>query len=132
MDTEHFMHRWYRPSFMVAILLSLIVVVVTSLIARGMLNLRGALVLEEPRNPTVITLVEPKLVEGVFISEIIFLRKEEAAPGEKPAYAYHVRTSDDSDYFVRLVFDKTQYLWTLGQFERLHGGTGSVPSTPQN
>lgn len=129
MDTEHFAHRWYRPSFMVAILLSLIVVVVTSLIARGMLNLRGALVLEEPRDPTVITLVEPKLEKGIVISEITFLRKEEAAPGEKPAYAYHVRTSDDSDYFVRLVFDKTQYLWTLERFERLHGDDLTPPAT---
>lgn len=131
MDTEHFARRWYRPSFMVAILLSLTVVVVTSLIARSMLNLRGALVLEEPRNPTVITLVEPKLAQDVVIREIKFLRKEEAKPGEKPTYTYHVRTSDNSDYFVRLVFDTTQYRWALERFERLHGGN-SAPPTLQN
>jgi hypothetical protein len=126
MDMERLTHRGYRTSLMVALVLSGLVVTLVAVIGRGTLNLSGALLLAKPRDTTVIALVEPKLQEGVHISDIKFLRKEDAMDEEKPTYTYHVRTSDDSDYFTRLRFDTALSQWTLERFERLHGSEDAL------
>ena len=129
MDIEHFTHRGYKMSLVVAIVLSGLVVTLASLVGRGTLNLRGALLLTEPHDTTVIALVEPKLTGNVKISNITFLRKEDVSPaGEKPTYTYHVETSDGGDWFARLLFDKNSAQWTLERFEKLHGSDDAVPS----
>ena len=121
MDIEHIKHRHFKPSLAVALAISMMVVIGAALLGRGTLNLKGAVLLSEPRDVTVIALVEPKLEKGIHISGITFLRKEDAPAGEKPLYAYHVKTSDESDYFARLKFDTQSAEWTLERFEKLHG-----------
>ena len=131
MDIEHITHRGYRLSLIIAVVLSAMVVTLASLVGRGALNLRGALVLNEPRDTTVIALVEPKLATTEKISEIDFLRKEPVLVTEKPStsdgdpksfqYSYNVRTSDGSDYLVQLIFDNDSQEWVTRTFERLHG-----------
>lgn len=121
MDIEHFKHRHFKPSLIVALILSIIVVIGAALLGRSTLNIKGALLLSEPRDITVIVLVEPKLPEDIHITSITFLRKEDTSPGEKSEYTYHVQTSDESDYFARLKFDTASAQWTLARFEKLHG-----------
>ena len=129
MDMEHITHRGYRTSLIVAIVLSGMVVTLASLIGRGTLNLSGALLLSEPRDTTVIALVESKLETGVQISDIRFLRKENPdIVGEKATYTYHVITSDGGDYFARLLFSRETAQWTLERFEKLHGSDDSGTS----
>ena len=130
MDIEHLTHRGQRLSLAIAVVLSCMAVTLASLIGRGTLNLSGALLLTEPRDTTVIALVEPKLQEKITISGIIFLRKEDPMPGEKPTYTYHVRTSDESDYFVRLRFDTTSSQWALERLEKLYGSVDRTHSAP--
>ncbi len=122
MDIEHFKHRTFKPSLLVAFALAITVVVVTALIGRGTLNLRGALILPEPRDTTVIALMEPRLEPDETISNIVFLRKE--APNEadsKPRYSYTVMTSAGANYFVQLAFDMTKHEWKINTLENLHG-----------
>lgn len=121
MDIEHFTHRHYRPSLIVSLLLSLLIVGLTSMLGRSTLKLAGAVLLDEPKEITVIALTEPKLSEDTHISDVILLRKEDAPDGQKPSYTYHVRTSDGSDYFTRLTFDTAASKWTLERFEKLYG-----------
>ena len=122
MDIEHLMHRSHRLSLVIALVLSAMIVTLASLIGRGTLNLRGSLFLDVPTPVTVIALTEPKLEESIHITNIQFLREEQATVnGEKSNYTYHVRTSDQSDYFARLVFDTPSAKWTLERFEKLHG-----------
>jgi hypothetical protein len=122
MDLEKMTHTGYRTSVIIAIVLSCMVVTLASLLGRGTLNLRGALLLEEPSDVTVIAAVEPKLSENIAISSIDFLRKEKRGENEKPFYAYQVRTSDGIHYLVRLGFDDDAGMWSLLHFEKLHGG----------
>ncbi len=132
MDIEHITHRGYRPSLVIALVLSAMVVTLASLIGRGTLNLKGSLLLSVPTDVTVIALTEPELGEEIHISEIKLLRKEETGRGQKAAYAYHVRTTDDSDYFARLLFDTASAQWTLERFEKLYGSDSVTPSETEN
>lgn len=122
MDIEHFTHQGYQTSVWIALVLSGLVVALAALLGRGTLNLNGALLVDEPTDVTVIALTEPRLEEDVTISRIDFLRKEDKA-GPKPVYAYHVKTSDEGNYLVRVGFSEEQKMWTLLQFERLHAGS---------
>lgn len=131
MDIEHFKHRHYRPSLIVSLFLSLLIVGLASMLGRSTLKLTGAILLDEPKEITVIALVEPKLADGVHISEVIQLRKEDAQIGQKPSYTYHVRTSDESDYFTRIVFDASASAWTLERFEKLYG-SDDAPTSQEN
>jgi hypothetical protein len=107
---------------MVALVLSAMVVTLTALIGRGTLNLRGALVLDEPTDVTVIAAVEPKLEDKVTISNITFLRKESAKiASEKPSYSYLVQTSDETKHLVQLKWNGIDKQWTLATYESLHG-----------
>lgn len=122
MDIEYLTHRSHRLSLVIALVLSAMIVTLASLIGRGTLNLKSSLFLDVPTPVTVIALTEPKLSEGIHITDVRFLREEEATvSGEKSSYTYHVLTSDRSDYFARLVFDTESAKWTLEQFEKLHG-----------
>ena len=123
MDLEKISHAGYRMSAIIAIVLSCMVVTFAALLGRGTLNLKGALALDAPTDVTVIALVEPKLEGSVKISAINFLRKEKHEADARETYAYHVRTSEGSNYLVRIGFDITRAEWTLTQFERLHGET---------
>lgn len=128
MDIESLTHTGYKNSVVIAVALSAIVVTLAALLGRGALNLKSALVLEEPSDVTVIALVEPKLAEDVSIQGIDFLRKEKHAESEKPYYAYQVKTSDDQYAFVKIRFDAKTQQWTLLTYESLHGD----PLTPES
>ncbi len=122
MDIEHALHGNHKLALVVALVLSAMVVTVAALIGRGTLNLKGSLFLDTPTPVTVIALTEPRLAEGVHISNVKPLREEPAEKrGEKPQYTYHVQTTDESDYFARLTFDAASARWTLERFEKLHG-----------
>ena len=135
MDIEHITHRSYGLSLVIAIVLSGMVVTLAAIIGRGTLNLRGALVLDEPHDTTVIALIEPKLAKDEKISEIDFLRKEPAVAATESGtvidpksmqYSYNVMTSDGSDYLVQLIFDKETHGWTTLTFERLHASDSTA------
>jgi hypothetical protein len=121
MDLERIMHVKYRTSIVVATVLSVMVVIAVALLGRGTLNLRGALVLDEPTDVTVIAAVEPKLQDAT-IAGIQFLRKEPATNPEspKPAYAYLVGLSTGESYLTRVEWDLDQDAWVLITFEKLH------------
>ena len=122
MDIERITHRNYTFSVMIAIVLSVMLVVVASLVGRSALNFRGALDLHDPTDVTVIAAVEPRLQEHTSITSIEFLRKEVVAPevNEKPYYAYLVKTSDSTEHLVRIAWEKEKRAWTLLTFEALH------------
>lgn len=120
MDIEHFSHQGYQVSVWIALVLSGLVVTLAALLGRGTLNLNGALLVDEPTDVTVIALTEPRLEEDVTISRIDFLRKEDKGQ-TKSVYAYHVVTSDEGNYLVRLGFNDETGKWSLIQFDRLHG-----------
>lgn len=123
MDIEKFTHQGYKVSIVVAVVLSAIVVTLTALIGRGTLNLRGALVVVDPTEVTVIAAVEKEklLEEGVVISGITLLRKKDSqVPGEKASYSYLVNTSDGAKYFAQLKWNGTEKQWSI-TFENLHG-----------
>jgi hypothetical protein len=61
---------------LIAVILSAMVVMFAAILGRGALNLKGALLVDEPTDVTVIAVIEPKLSDGVAISDIDFLRKE--------------------------------------------------------
>ncbi len=110
----------------VAVLMSITMVGLASAIGRGTLNLRGALLLDEPRDTTVIALVEPKLADKVTISGIEFLRKSPAdRPSSKQMYSYNVTTSDDGFYLTQIVFSDETKQWTIAHFETLHAGASA-------
>ncbi len=122
MDLEYLTHRSQRLSLVIALVLSAMIVTLASLIGRGTLNLRGSLFLDVPTPVTVIALTEPKLEKGIHITDVRFLREEKTSVDHtKSNYTYHVQTSDQSDYFARLVFDAPSAKWTLERFEKLHG-----------
>lgn len=122
MDIEHALHGNHKLALVVALVLSAMVVTVASLIGRGTLNLKGSLFLDIPTPVTVIALTEPRLAEGIHISNVKQLREEPPQEkGQKPQYTYHVQTTDKSDYFARLKFDTDSSRWTLERFEKLHG-----------
>lgn len=120
MDMERLTHSGYKLSVVIAVVLSAMVVTLTALLGRGALNLKGALLLDEPSDVTVIATVEPKLSEDVGIRNIDFLRKENRGEDEKPFYAYQVKTSDEKYYLVKIGFDDTEKKWALVTFESLH------------
>lgn len=126
MDIEKISHAGYRMSVVIAIVLSCMVVTLAALLGRGTLNLKGALLVDQPTDVTVIALVEPRLDEGVTIRGIDFLRKEKRDVDSHESYAYHVSTSDGGDYLVRLGHDISKNQWTLTQFEYLHGATADA------
>ncbi len=121
MDIEKLSHTNYRMSVIIAIVLSCMVVTLAATLGRGTLNLKGALLLDEPTDVTVIAAVEPTLEEGVKISSILFLRTQKTEQ-EKPYYDYQVGTSDNMQYLVRLSFDTEAGRWSVLHLEKLHGG----------
>ena len=112
-------------SVIIAVVLSCMVVTLAALLGRGTLNLNGAVLLDKPTDVTVIALMEPKLNQNEKISEIDFLREEKRDADTHESYAYHVHTSDASDYLVRLGFDVSTNGWSITQFERLHAETAN-------
>lgn len=120
MDIEKLTHTGYRTSVIVAVILSCMLVTFVALLGRGTLNLKGALVVDEPTPVTVIATVEGLLDKGVTIRNIIFLRKEESN-STKPYYDYQVSTSDKKQYLARMSFDDDAHIWTVLHFESLHG-----------
>lgn len=129
MDIQHFTHQGYRVSVWVAVVLSGLIVTLTALIGRGTLNLKGALVLPEPRDITVIALMEPKLEEDVTITSIELLRKQERTElKERPRYDYKVETSDGQHYLVILGFDAVKNEWTIVASDTLRADPASSNS----
>ena len=131
MHFEKITHQNYRMSVMLAIVLSGMVVTLAALLGSGTLRLKAALALDEPTDLTVIALFEDNLPEGVKIQTIDFLRKEPEYYGGKPSYAYHVATSDLSDYFLRLVFNRDTGSWELTHLEPLRGEPAAETQPPQ-
>ncbi len=123
MDLERITHSGYRQSVVIAVILSGLVVTIAAILGRGALNLRGALVLDEPTDVTVIALVGPKLAKEVVITEINFLRKEEAKVSEPRMYSYHVKTSDNANYLVRISFSEESKKWVLIKYESLRASS---------
>ena len=124
MDIEHISRQSYRLSVLVAIVLSAIVVTFAAVVGRGTLNLKGALMLDEPTDVTVIALVEPRLATGTKITGIDFLRKEDEV-NDRPTFAYHIAISNEDNLFVKIYFDVLVSEWRIARLENLHGG----PST---
>ena len=121
MGIEHIKHRWnYNMSVRIGLIMSAMIVTLAALIGRGALNLKSALLADEPTDVTVIVTVEPKLAEKVTITAINFLRKEPQEGNAKPLYDYYVDTSSGQPYFVRLRFDTVTNQWALLTFETLH------------
>lgn len=120
MDIEKLTHTGYRTSVIVAVILSCMIVTFAALLGRGTLNLKGALLVDEPTPVTVIATVEGVLNEGITIRNIIFLRKQDST-STKPYYDYQVSTSDKKQYLARISFDDEAHIWTLLHFESLHG-----------
>lgn len=122
MDLEHITHRSHNTAVLLALVLSAMVVVIMSFLIRGTVNLKGSLLLDEPKEVTVISVVEPKLVEGVVISDVTFLRKEDkpSLSKVKPVYSYIVKTSDASTYLTQIVWSAEEKHWALEKFEKLH------------
>lgn len=129
MDLEKLTHSGYRVSVVTAIVLSCMVVTLASLLGRSALNLRGALVLDEPTDVTIIALVEPRLEEDTSIAGINFLRKEDVTASSKPFYAYHVVLSDGENYLVRIGFDAEDERWILMHYEHLR--TAATERAPE-
>ena len=122
MDIEKLTHTGYRTSVIIAVILSCMVVTFAALLGRGTLNLKGALLLDEPSPVTVIATVERRLDKGMTISDIHFLRTQDSH-GQKPYYDYQVTTSDKTQYLVRLAFHEETKMWTILHFESLHGNS---------
>lgn len=120
MDLERITHTGYKHSVVIAIVLSAMVVTLTAMLGRGALNLKGALLLDEPSDVTVIAAVEPRLDSDISIKGIDFLRKEKRGEDEKPFYAYQVQTSDEEYHLVKLGFDTEEKMWVLVTYESLH------------
>jgi hypothetical protein len=129
MDIEHISRQSYRLSVVVAIVLSAIVVTFAAVVGRGTLNLKGALMLDEPTDVTVIALVEPRLATGAKITGINFLRKEDEVNG-RATFAYHVTISNEDNLFVKIYFDVLVNEWRIAHLENLHGGP-STETPPQ-
>jgi hypothetical protein len=127
MDIEKLTNTGYRTSVMIAVVLSCMLVTFASLLGRGTLNLKGALLQEEHSEVTIIAAVEPKLADGVTIRKISFLRKRENTT-LKPYYDYLVSTSDARQYLVSIHYDDEAQMWTLLHFEHLHGDTTTESS----
>lgn len=122
MDLEHITHRSHNTAVLLALVLSAMLVVIMSFLIRGTVNLKGSLLLDEPKDVTVIRVVEPKLADGIVMSDITFLRKEDkpALSKVKPVYSYIVKTSDASTYLTQLVWSADEKHWVLEKFEKLH------------
>jgi hypothetical protein len=120
MDIEKLTHSGYKVSVLTAVVLSALVVTLAALLGRGALNLKGALILDEPTDVTVIATVEPKLDKEIGIRGIDFLRKEQRGENEKPYYAYQVKTSDEEYHLVKIGYDSEEKKWVLVTFESLH------------
>ncbi len=131
MHIEKITHQSYRTSVVVAIVLSGMVVTLAAFLGRGTLKLKAALALDEPTDVTVIALMENKLPSDVKITSIDFLRKEADPAGGKPTYAYHVAASDQSDFFLRLFFNKDLGEWEVTHLETLHAGPAAETQPPQ-
>ncbi len=130
MDIQHFTHQGYRVSVWVAVVLSALIVTLTALIGRGTLNLKGALVLAEPRDITVIALMEPKLEDDVTITSIELLRTQERTElKERPRYDYKVETSDGQHYLVILGFNAVKNEWTIVESDTLRADPMTAPAT---
>ncbi len=123
MDIEHFAHRGYRTSLLIATVLSAMAVTLAAVIGRGTLNLKGSLFQSVPTVLTAIAVAGQALPNGITIIDVRFLREEQGPAGEKSTYTYHVRTSEKSDYFARLRFDTKSAQWKLDRFEKLYGST---------
>lgn len=122
MDLEHFTHRGYRTSVAVAVILSMLIVLMAAFLGRRVVNLKGSLIVAEPNDITVISLVEPKLNTGSTITNIRFLRKEEVTSvSDKPRYAYLVHTSDDENRHVQIGWNDDLMQWSIVTSEALHG-----------
>jgi hypothetical protein len=125
MDLERLTHHQnYHTTVMVALVLSGLAVTFAALVGRGTLNLKGALLLDEPTDITVIALMEPKLSTDEKISKITFLRKEAPING-KATYSYLVKTTPDQQYFLRVYFEKDTGKWATTGLETLHGEPGA-------
>lgn len=129
MDIERLTHSGYKLSVFIAVVLSAMVVTLTALLGRGALNLKGALLLDEPSDVTVIAAVEPKLTEDISIRDIDFLRKEKRGENEKPFYSYQVKTSDEKYHLVKLGYDEEEKKWSLVTYESLHADPVTEPAT---
>jgi hypothetical protein len=122
MDVERITHMSYKKSMWVALVLSGLAVTLAALLGRGALNLRGALVLPEPDEVTVIAALyeAEKLEENgpIVIDRIEFLREEEDDQSDRPTYAYLVSLSNDENYLTKISWRLDQ--WSLTTYERLH------------
>ena len=131
MDIERLLHQnGYRQTVIAACLVSVAVVVMVAILGRGAAHLKGALTVDEPTALTVITLTEPKLESGLTVSNVTWLRTEQTSE-EKPMYAYTVTASDQSNYFMKIRFNRETGMWEAMRFERLHGAPGEETSQPQ-
>jgi hypothetical protein len=131
MHIEKITHQSYRTSVVVAIVLSGMVVTLAAFLGRGTLKLKAALALDEPTDVTVIALMENKLPSDVKITSIDFLREETDPAGGKPTYAYHVAASDQTDFFLRLFFNKDRGEWEVTHLETLHAESAAETQPPQ-
>ena len=112
-----------------ALFLSITFVIVVASLARGTNHLRGALNTPEPTDVTVIALVEPRLATGAVIRDITFLRKStNGTENDRGTYAYLVKDSSESIFFLTLGWNPVGERWSMSSFERLHGDVSDLKS----
>jgi frataxin-like iron-binding protein CyaY len=119
MDLERITHQGYKISVFVALGISISIVFLGAAIGRGTLNLRGALVLDEPTDITVIAAVEPLIDTKDAIINIKFLRKN-TITNKKPTYDYLVETKKSGHHFIQLGWQIDEKKWILTQSDHLH------------
>lgn len=122
MDLEQITHRSHNTAVVLALVLSAMITVIMSFLVHASVNLKSSLLLDEPTDVTVISVVEPKLQDGVVIKRLTFLRKEDnpVLSKVKPVYSYIVALSDTSMHLTQLVWSADENRWVLEKFEKLH------------
>jgi hypothetical protein len=133
MDLEKMMNRGYTLSVCVALGMSVLIILIGAAIGRGTLNIRGALVVDEPTDVTVIAAVEPLLEEKDIITNIKFLRKRKSEEKEKSTYDYLVDTKQSGHHFIQLGWHSEEKKWILIANDLLHGErtTDTAEEIPQ-
>ncbi len=111
MDIEKLTHRNYRMNVLVAVILSGVVVTAASLLGRGVLQIKGALLTDKPTDLTVAILLEPY--------DLVPRDVYELPKREDKNFHYSVETQSGAIYF--LTIDKNGPPWKLkSKPEKLH------------
>lgn len=112
MDLQKLTHKNYRANVVMAVVLSAMVVTVASLLGRGVIQIKGALVTDEPTELTVALLLEPYNLTPRDVHEL--------PKREDKNFHYSVETGSGAFYFVTI--DKDGPPWKLKSTpEKLRG-----------